>query len=635
MKRALTAISCFLLISILVSPALSQEAPPANEKEQKREAQRLRAISMVEQTAAEAPLWNDKKAAVRVLADAADLLWDETPGQGAKRLTKAWTLIEQVSDSPRDEKLKEFFTRSDQTDLRTAVLSVARKHDPGLADKFLKQLSQKEPNEKKDRGAFDDRTAPSEQLLSLAQQAVDANPDLAFSLAERSLADGLSYSLQNILTSLRKKDVQLANRLFDLALARFSSSLPDPSEAQILAGYLFQPGFTFSANSGGQAMLVVNPAQQNLTAVASSEPQRAKGFLIAVYERLLTQPVAIDTPEGKQKAHQILVLGNLVARRYAAFAPELAQSAQGFLAQLQRQLMPDGESGSVSGTSRTTSDSGDTTKRLTKEESYEKRISELEDSADKESNAAFRNVAYIRAALATKPEDYDRAKRIAQKIDNNDLRTDAISFVLYRTALFFVEKEEIEKAVDIAPQISEVLRRAVVKIAIAQRLVTSNPEKGELGEVSLKRQRAFDLLVDIERDLRKEEPSVNAVKIALGRTAVLAKLDEPQALISLEQAVQMINKLDRFDLRDRAAPDLSLGASATAGATVARPKIGFDFRSAVEPLIKTDFEQISAVVERLTPKEVSGLGRLEVAKLYLQKTRDSGSPPRELSGKVR
>src|SRR5438270_5837217 len=130
MTTKFKALSIAFLLPLLVSTALSQQSDSTNEKEMKRQRERLQAISMVKQSASEAPLWDDKKAAVLTLADAADLLWDETPAQASEWLKKAWALIDQVSEKPKDEKLKEFFTRSDQSNLRTIVLSVARKHDP-------------------------------------------------------------------------------------------------------------------------------------------------------------------------------------------------------------------------------------------------------------------------------------------------------------------------------------------------------------------------------------------------------------------------------------------------------------------------------------------------------------------------
>ena len=146
-----------LFLPLLISTALSQQSRPVAEKEQKVQRQRQQAISMARQTASEAPLWNDKKAAVEALADAADLLWDESPGQGAKWLKKAWDLIDQVAEPEKSGRFKEFFKPSDRAELRMAVLSVAGKHDAQLAEKFLKQLAEKEPEEKKDRGVFDDR----------------------------------------------------------------------------------------------------------------------------------------------------------------------------------------------------------------------------------------------------------------------------------------------------------------------------------------------------------------------------------------------------------------------------------------------------------------------------------------------
>lgn len=114
-------------------------------------------------------------------------------------------------------------------------------------------------------------------------------------------------------------------------------------------------------------------------------------------------------------------------------------------------------------------DGADKTKRFTKEELYDERISELEDEAEKQSNPIARKMGYVKAALATKAEDYNRAKRIAEKIDDDvTLRSEVVSFLLYRGALFLIEKAEIERAAELAPQISDVLRRSVVRIAIAR-----------------------------------------------------------------------------------------------------------------------------------------------------------------------
>jgi hypothetical protein len=617
MKRVITVPVC-LLLSLLVPTVLAQQSKPFSEKELKLQRQRAEAISTVKQVANEAALWDNKKAAVQVLTDAADLLWDETPGQSSEWLNRAWVLLDQVSGAPKKETLKEFFTRSEQSELRTAVLSVARKHDTELAEKLLKQLSQKQTDEKKERGAFDDRTARSEQLLQMAQQAVDSQPEVAFALAEQSLTDGISYSLQNILTSLRKKNTELSNRLFDLALARFSSRDPDPSEAQVLAGYLFQSGFTFAANSSGQTILVVNPAQQNLPSVAASEPQRARNFLTAVYQAVLTRPLRFDSSEDQQRAQQILLLGNRVIRRYDTFAPELAQPAKAFLAHLQQQLAPD-SSGAEATADATKSApvTRVTTKPPNKEELYEQRIAELEDLADKEANTSFRNVAYARAVVRTNPDDYERAKQIAKKISDDALRADTLSFALYRAALFFIERNETVKAMELAVQISDVTRGAVAKISLAQRLLTMKPDAGAL---RIDQQRAFDLLTNLESDLKKNEPSVTLAKISLARAAVLGELDPAQALLALDQSVQLINKLDNFDLRDTGAPDLGLGLFPSSGATVARPKLRFDLNSAIAPLVVKDFDQVSAIVERLVRKDMNGEGRLEVAKLFLKKT---------------
>lgn len=505
--------------------------------------------------------------------------------------------------------------------MQAAVLKVAQKHDENLAEKFIKRLTDNGSDEKKDKGAFDDKSARSEQLLRLAQQAIETDLNLAFNLAVRSLADGISFSLQNFLTSLRQKDANLANRLFDMALARFDSSVSsDTSEAQILAGYLFKSGSTFGTNSSGGMILSVNPTQQNLPPVALSEPNRAKIFLRSVYQAFFVRPLVFDTTESKKKAGDIFVLGNSVTGYYDKFAPEWAQPTKTFLAQLLNQLYPN--------TGRNqSSDSNDKLSNLpknaTKEEVYDALISDLEEKADKENDPIAKKIVYIKAAISTKPEDYKRGRRIAEKIEDENLRDDAVSFLLYRAALHFVEKKEIETVEELAPQIKEVLRRSVVKITVARMLLLPKTDKKvEQFQLDLEKQRAFDLLYDVQRDLAKEESSANSVKILLGTATISSTFDKTQGINSLEEAVQKINKLDKFDLKDASTPKLGIDLFSVSSATVARLKIGFGFGNAAEPLIEADFEQLASIVERLAKKETRGFGRVEVAKLFFQKNKD-------------
>ncbi len=614
----------FAFLAILLLSSLSafpQKTAPKptpkvlTEKEQKILLQKLQAISMVTKTAGEATFWEDKRAAVEAMADAADLLWDENSNQSAKWLTRAWNMIDQVSETKKDEKMREFFNRSDKSGLQATVLRVAYKHDAELAEKFLKQLTEQEPDEKKDKGAFDDKTAKSEQLLGLALQALETSPGLAFSLAERSLADGISFSLQTVLTSLRQKDVNLANRLFDAALARLST----PDEAQVLWGYLFKSGFTFATNSSGGMILAVNPNQQDLPAVAQTDPQRARNFLGATYQIFFSRPVLVDTTENKRRAGNIWILGNQLTEQYDKYATELAAATKAFLLQLRNQANPNRQNET---SSKPESRLSKLPKDATKEETYEALIADLEEKADKETDPIAKKLAYIRAALSTKPEDYKRGKSIAGKIEDENLQEDVVSFVLYRAVLHFVKKKELETAEELVPQIKESLRRSVAKIAVAQALLQPKTDKKiEQSQIVFEKQRAFSLLNDVQRDLRNEDASLNLVKTLLGATAVSSKFDKAQGLSTLEQSVQMINKLDKFNLKDASAPKLGIDLYSISSATVAAPRIGFGFGSAVEPLIETDFEQVAAIVERLAVKEVRGVGRIEAARLFFQKNK--------------
>ena len=592
-----------LILGIISFPLVAQQrSTSTNEKDIKRQRQQARAIALIEQVGSEAELWDDKRSAVEALANAADLLWDRNPSRSSKWLRKAWDLVDQVTESEQNPAIKEFVRQSDKAQLKAIVLRVAHSHDPNLADKLVQQIAEEQPEQKKERGAFDDRTSRSEQLLWLARQALETNPQLAFNLAQRSLTDGISFTLQNLMTGLRKKDVGLANQLFDLALARFSSGTPDPSEAEVLAGYMFLPGINYSSNAAGVVMMSMDSAFRGEPPASKSEPERARRFLLTAYQTFFTRPLPLETQEDRQRAQKIWVFGNRNLGRYDSVAPEFSVPLKSYLTQLESKLFPEGR-GDPFGTNRKAS--GEPAK--SDKERYESRIAALEERAEKTVDPAARNLAWVEVALAVDVEDYPRAKSYAEKISDDTLKADAISFVLFRSALAQVRKKDFDKATELAPQIANLPRRAVVKIAIAQGL---NDDQ---------QQARFELLTDVERELRKEEPSANVAKILLGRVALVATLDRNQGLVALEQSLQAMNKLDHFDLKNTAAPRLGIKGSWRSENLADIPRVGFSFRSAVEPLIATEFDNLVNLTDTLKVREFRGLAQLEIARLFLEK----------------
>ena len=125
---------------------------------------------------------------------------------------------------------------------------------------------------------------------------------------------------------------------------------------------------------------------------------------------------------------------------------------------------------------------------------------------------------------------------------------------------------------------------------------------------------------DVEKDLRKEDPSANAARILLGRAALLSKVDKQQTLFALQQALQVINKLDRFDLKDPTAPRLGISISPRSESLADAPRVGFSFRSAIEAIVQDEFDDVAELASSFKVKEVRGIGRLEVARLFLEKT---------------
>jgi hypothetical protein len=579
---------------------------------------RWRARDLAFSTAEEALNWGDKQAAVRALSQAADLLWADYPERSGEWLTRAWEMTGTVSDEDADAAVRRFRSDSPRAGARATVLTVAQKHDPLLADRLLAQLVDEKDQSQAGsrRGVFDDRTARSEQLLDVALAVAESDPAGAAGLAVRSLADGISFQLQSLLLELRRRDAAAADRVFDATLDRLANGFTDPSEGQVLASYLFTPGRVVGAGTGRTRVLAVGTqAPVPARTPAEDDPARARRFLAVMQRVLLSMPVPSSTANPSQAAQEFITLSGSLAGGYKLYAPDMWPAVEQRMRQALPRLAPAGAGAdnglplSVREKLRSGEAAGADEKEL-----HRLYLDGLEEAAEKEFDPTARGLALVQAALATTPEELGRGRKIADRINDGDLREQVISFLVYRTALLDLERGRPEEAVGLAAEAKPV-QRAIVLITAAQRVTAErfNADKGRDPDQKL---RALEWLSEAGKLLKRDDLPSAGLRARLGLVAALAPLDAAHALEAFDDAVAAINKDASFDAFDNSAPRIA-DLTGSSGSLLPRIRGGFGIRDAVRPLARADFEGTFTVVAKLGSPSVRGACTLEVAQSVL------------------
>lgn len=581
---------------------------------------RARARYLAASTADEALRWSDPLAAVRVLAGAADLLWADSPGRAAAWLTRAWELAGEVADDG-DKASHRYRSDSARVQARAIVLATARRHDKELLDTFLRQLVDgREQNDKeRRRGIFDDQSTRSEQLLNLALAVVKEDPGEAAKLAERSLADGISFQLQRVLLELRARDKAAADRLFDVALARLATGFQNTSEAQVLASYLFTPGRVFGVGGDRTIALAVSTAAPAapLRPAVEVDPARARRFLRIMQRILVSLPAPSAAADPALRAQEMVTLARSLKSGFEAYAPDLWLPIEHKLSHVSADLRRAPSADQLPQSVRASLLSRDLP--ANNEEANRIYVDALEEEAGKESEPIARKLAYAQAALATVPDDLERGTKIAARISEDELRKQVVSFLVYRAALSSLEKGQLDKAVELAAG-AVPLQRAVVLITAAQRIGAGRVPEGESTQPG--RQRALELLSEAGRLLKGAGHSVDLLRARLGLVVALKRFDTRGALGYLEDVVVDINRAGSFDIVDAGAPRVTGLSDASAHASLPTIQEGYGLKDIFVSLAREDFDESIYVASKLTTPPARGLCMLEIARSIL--ARDAG-----------
>jgi hypothetical protein len=633
-RTTLRTSSLLLLLAATATASFPQGHPPQRGKQDGGDApydqarlslkalRRASASQLVAYTADAASGWIDRKAAVRVLAEAADLLWDEDPARARTWLKRAWELAGELADETEGTAIARFRSTSPKTRGRGVVLAVAQRRDKEFAERLLEQLADEErqAGHKSRQGVFDDKTARSEQLLDLALAIVKSDPNAAACLAELSLADGISFRLQSVLLALREQDKVVADRLFDSALGRLASRPHEPGEAQVIASYLFTPGRVAGVGSDNVAAMAVSARKAAESGTpAEDDSARARRFLNIVQQNLLSLPAPSTAANPALRAREVVFLADTLEPGFQLYAPDLWTPVEQRVAAIIPDLTPPPDAGLPQPVRRSL-ESGNS-KTAGAAELNRLYVDGLEEAAEKESDPIARKLAYVRAAMATSPDDLPRGLSLASKIGEGDLRKQISSSLVYRAALAAIEKGQLDRATDLAST-AEPLQQALVFIAVAQRFVTRQRDEDDV-QAATRKARAVELLADAEKVLKRVGGSSEAVRARLGLVAALAPLDAPRALYFLKDAVTAINQMDSFDPADTSPLRVGVLYGPAAQPTPSAIRSGFGLQDACSALSRFEFEETVHIAGKLKAPHARGICMMEIARAIL--TEDASS----------
>lgn len=538
----------------------------------------LRIFQILHQTADEAKGWEDIKISSKIQAQVADLLWDFDPISAENYLVRAWDKAKQAKKS--EEKPSKYRNISNRVTVGRDVLLVARKRQPILAEKWLKELSDLAEEDFADRnkGLFDDRTARSAVLLEMALQVVETDVQTAAAMAVESLRDGISFGLQTVLVKIQEKNPELSTQVFRAALQKIISvGITNANEIQILYSYLYTPGLvstTANSSAQGNTTIAIGSDRVRMTPAANLYPALAQEFLVTAARAILGLPFMVGDENPQNSAREQYGITTTILIKLGNTSPELSRA-------LQERLAAIVASANFSPTQQTSQqDITPIQFGESREEYGKRRLERVLEDAQKISNPLQRDIFLAQGILQSDVEVFELAKSVAEKIDDKELREQILNFLSYRMSLYLIKTDNVDQAYKLLQKNSEHRQKASGLVIGAQRLVEQKDilaARGWLNEA----QRLFEKNKAVDEDW---------INIGFALTAGFAEFDKIDGLKQLEATTKLLNKETNAYNRDKAP--LANGFTGLNFSDFTAGTKNFSLNSAVNSFSINEFEGI-------------------------------------------
>ena len=537
----------FILISLVclsVPPVSTPAQTPAEKKLQAKSSEketskvseadsldaerRAFAVSLVTSLAEEARSYHDLALRPRVLARAADTLWDTDSDTARTLFRRAWEAAEKGDAEEVTVKTKDnpppmviALRRKMGHDLRSEVLGIAARRNRILGEEFLAKLKDETEREAKDSKSSE---AASKRLQLAGKLLEDGQIELALEFATPAL-DQVNANSIGFLSALRRKNPEAADQRFAFLMARaeFDPS-SDANTVSGLSSYAFTPGFYVAFSPDGGARWTqgdsVSTSPPNLPQALRNRFFQVGGVILL---RPLPPPDQDSTSSGL--AGKYMVIKRLLPL-FDQYAPDTASALRTHLAALTadplKRAQGDDNSLLVNG--------------LRPDETGRNMLEKMQDRLDHAKTSRERDSIYADAAVTLANQGDPRAQDLADRIDDSDRRTQVRQYVDFEFVQLAIRKKE-------ALEVARLTKRG--QLTHTQRAWAYTQAARLL--MNSQRQRALGFLeeaADEARHVDGDDPDRTVLLIGVATQFITA--DRVRAWEIISEVVKAANSTEKF-----------------------------------------------------------------------------------------
>ena len=630
---------------------------------------RATATNLLTSLADEARGFRDSTLRSRIQAQAADALWEADQERARTLFRRAWDAAEQADlDNTRRRQAEQNAPRTgapggggpnqrtseevrsmggrpgglattlNLPQMRSEVLRLAARRDRALGEEFLSKLEEARKQDEKTlaadsvagaasapagvgagtgagtsgspgsaapRASSDPHETPPDDArrLRLAQQLLsEGDAEQALRFAEPALQRGINTAVVEFLVNLREKNPEAADQRFLALLARASAHPATNANAVLfISSYVLTPHMYMTI--GPRGGISTSQRRGDITTPDLPAPVRTTfaNFAAQVLTRPLPPP---DAGAGAGDRASVYFVAGRLLPFIEAVAPQRAAALRAQMAA----ITPDVPQGMRD-------DMQDDMKRGFVPEAQQagERMQQALDAASTATDPRRRDAAYLQAALIAGRREDPKARDYASKIEDADLRRQALAFVDFTLVAIAIRKGDG----------AEVLRRAQGgEITHTQRTWALSEASRLL--VKDDRPRAVEALeaaFESAKNIDAEDPDRPRALVAVATQ--YAAIDRNRAWEMLAEAVKAANSAPDFT-----GADAGMAARVQTGgmsSTTNFPAPSFDLDGIFSALAREDMNRAVALAQTFTHESPRAVATLAVARAVLE---DKPAAPR-------